>query len=153
MSAGEGTDVADGPGGPRQAGQVGRVVLGALGVLVLGYGLFLLVSRRSFGDLVDAGVWLAGGVLVHDVLLSGVLIALGAAAARWLPGRWRGPLAGGLVVLGSLTLLAVPFLGGFGRANAPDNPTLLDHDYLAGWLLLVALTALGVLLARYRPRR
>ena len=60
-------------------------------------------------------------------------------------------------MLGSLTLLAVPFLGGFGRENAPDNPTLLDRDYTAGYLVLVAtviiVVVLPVLLHSLRARR
>ena len=46
----------------------------------------------------------------------------------------RVPLAG--------TTVPHPVLGRFG-ARA-DNPTLLDRDYLAGWLVLAALVAVGV---------
>ncbi|TIC85559.1 hypothetical protein [Nocardioides sp. GY 10127] len=134
-------------------GTGGRVVLGAVGVVVLGYGLWLLVSRQSLEGLVDVGVWWAVGVLAHDVVLSGLLVLLGAAGARLLPPAWRAPVAGGLVVLGALTLLAVPVLVGLGREHAPDNPTLLDRDYWAGWGVLAALTAVGVVVARYLPRR
>ena len=52
-------------------------------------------------------------------------------------------MAGGLVVLGTLTLMAVPVLGGWG-ANA-DNPTILDRDYAAGWLVLAAVILAVVL--------
>ena len=38
----------------------------------------------------------------------------------------------GGVVLGSLTLLAIPVLGRFGER--PDNATLLDRNYTVGWL-------------------
>jgi hypothetical protein len=60
-------------------------------------------------------------------------------------------VAGGLVVLGSVTLLAVPVLGRFGAR--PDNPTLLDRNYAAGWVVLAAATAAGVVLAAYLGRR
>ena len=52
----------------------------------------------------------------------------GVAAA---PGRLRAPAAAAFVVLGSVTLLAIPVLGRFGAR--PDNPTLLDRHYVAGW--------------------
>ena len=45
-----------------------------------------------------------------------------------------------------LTLLAVPFLGGFGRDNAPDNATLLDRDYTTGYLVLVVAVLVLVVL-------
>ncbi|MEC9052171.1 MAG: hypothetical protein VX747_06905, partial [Actinomycetota bacterium] len=78
-------------------------------------------------------------------------------ATRLLPAVARPAAGAGLVVLGSLTVLAVPFLGGFGRENAPDNPTLLDRDYTAGYLVLVVtviiVVVLPVLLHTLRSRR
>ena len=56
------------------------------------------------------------------------------------------------MVLGSVTLLAVPVLGRFG-ARA-DNPTLLDRPYTAGWLLLAGLVLTSVVVATVvRARR
>ena len=63
------------------------------------------------------------------------------------------PVAAALVVLGATTLLAVPVLGRFGAR--PDNPTLLDRDYPAGWLALagvVVLTTVVASLVRSRRR-
>jgi hypothetical protein len=45
-------------------------------------------------------------------------------------------------VLGTVTVVAVPLLGRFG-ARA-DNPTLLDRNYLLGWLVLATLTVVVV---------
>ena len=79
-------------------------------------------------------MWLAPGWSLHDLVLTPWCWLIAAArrsrCCRPRPGR---PAAVGLVVLGSVTLLAVPVLGRFG-ARA-DNPTLLDRDYLAGWLV------------------
>jgi hypothetical protein len=49
----------------------------------------------------------------------------------------------GLVVLGTLTLMAVPVLGGWGTNS--DNPTILNRDYSTGWLVVATLTVAGVL--------
>lgn len=117
-----------------------RPALGALGVSFVAYGAWLVLARGH--DLLDVAVWLAAGILVHDVVLAGATLALGALAGRWLPRPARAPAAVGLVVLGSVTLVAVPVLGRFG-ARA-DNPTLLDRDYTAGWLVLAGLTVLAV---------
>jgi hypothetical protein len=117
-----------------------RSVLGTLGVAVAAYGGYLLLSRgRAFADV---AVWLAAGVVLHDAVLAVATVALGALAVRLVPRPARAPLTAGFVVLGSVTLLAVPVLGRFG-ARA-DNATLLDRDYTAGWLLLAGLTALVV---------
>lgn len=120
--------------------------LGALGVLVAAYGGWLLLSRQDTAGNLDAVLWLAGGVVVHDALLAPALVVLCWVGARLLPAVARPAAAAGLVVLGSLTLLAVPFLGGFGRENAPDNSTLLDRDYTAGFLVLVGVVLVGVVL-------
>ena len=124
--------------------------LGLAGGLAAAYGGWLAVSRGH--DHRDLAVWLAGGVLLHDGVLAGTVLVLGAVLLRVLPRAAKAPTAAGAVVLGSLTLLAVPVLGRFG-ARA-DNPTLLDRGYWAGWLVLAGLTVAGVVTASLlRSRR
>jgi len=127
-----------------------RLGLGALGTMGAAYGGWLAVSRGH--DHLDLAVWLAGGVLLHDGVLALAVLALGAVALRVLPQAARAPAVVGFVVLGSLTLLAVPVLGRFG-ARA-DNPTLLDRGYWAGWLVVAGLTVGAVVAASLvRSRR
>ncbi len=133
-----------------------RTVLGGVGVLVATYGAWLLLSRQDLGQLGSAVVWLAGGVIVHDVVIAGVVLALGLVGSRTLSERVRGPVVAGFVVLATVTLLAVPVLGRFGARS--DNPTLLDRDYTAGWfvlagvVVLTGLVAVAVGVVRRRPR-
>lgn len=117
----------------------GRVLLVAGGAMVSAYGAWLLLGG---GSVPAVATWLLAGVLIHDFVMVPVVLLVGVLLARWEP-RWLGvPLAAGLLVLGSVTLLAVPVLGRFGAR--PDNPTLLDRDYLLGWCVLAGLVALGV---------
>jgi hypothetical protein len=118
-----------------------RLLLGALGVVVAAYGAWLLL-QEDLSDLVDTAVWLAGGVVLHDFVLVPLTLLLGVALVRLLPANLRAPVVGGLVVLGTVTLMAVPVLGGWG-ANA-DNPTILDRSYPAGWLVVAGVTILVV---------
>ena len=120
-----------------------RLLLGVLGVAVAAYGAWLLL-QEDFADLVDTAVWLAGGVVLHDFVLVPLTLLLGLVLIRLLPANLRAPVAGGLVVLGTVTLMAVPVLGGWG-ANA-DNPTILDRNYTAGWLVVAGVTMLVVVL-------
>ncbi len=142
-------------GAPRAtpAGGVGpgRLVPGALGVLVGLYGAWLLLSRQEPSQVLDVAVWTVAALLLHDVVLGGLELALGAAAQRVLPWTVSGPVAGGFLVLGSVTLMAVPVLGRFGARE--DNPTLLDRDYTTGWLVLAVLVLVAVVLAVLRRRR
>jgi hypothetical protein len=119
-----------------------RGAIGASGVLLGLYGAWLLVSRQEPGQLLEVVLWLAGGVLAHDVVLTAVLLLLGLLGTRLLSPAWRAPATVALVVWGGLTVVAVPVLGRFGAR--PDNPTLLDRPYLASWAVLTAITVVAV---------
>lgn len=118
-----------------------RMAIGALGVLVGIYGAYLWLSRQELAQIKNAFIWLAGGAILHDAVISMGVIAVAALASRVVPTVAKAPIAVGAIVLGSVTLLAVPMLGRFGEKA--DNPTLLDRNYTAGWLL-VAGVVVGV---------
>jgi hypothetical protein len=91
-------------------------------------------------------------VVLHDFVLAPLVLALVALGARVAPVAARVPAASALVVLGAVTLLAVPVLGRFGAR--PDNPTLLDRNYTAGWFALAGVALLAtVVAALVRSRR
>lgn len=129
-----------------------RVLLGAVGVAAGLYGVLLLLDLGG-ENLRATGIWLVGGVILHDAVLAPatVLLAYGAA---WVAGRVTGrrlpaPVIVGAVVLGAATLVAVPVLG---REQARPNPTLLDRDYVLGWWVLAGLTLVVVVGALLRDR-
>lgn len=129
-----------------------RIALGAVGVLVAAYGAWLLLTRQDAEQVRSAAVWLVAGVLLHDVVLAPVVVLLGLLLSRVTPPAARAPVAVGAVVLGTVTLMAVPVLGRFGAR--PDNPTLLDRDYTAGWLVLAGVVVAVVVVATLvRARR
>jgi hypothetical protein len=113
-----------------------QVVLGIPGAAAAAYGVWLLLAE-PLERLVAIVVWAAGGVIAHDGLVAPAVVLLGVVAATRAPGWLRLPLVRLLVVLGPLTLVAVPVLGRFGAR--PDNATLLDRPYWAGYLVLVAI--------------
>lgn len=118
-----------------------RLVLGALGVAAGVYGAWSL-RGVEWADWPSLLAYLAGGVVLHDVVLAPVVVGIGVLAARLAPSSWRAPMVVGLVVWGGLTLMAVPVLGRFGALS--DNPTLLDRPYLASWAAGTAIVALAV---------
>jgi hypothetical protein len=128
-----------------------RILVAVAGVAAAAYGALLLL-QEELGEVAGAAGWLASGVVLHDLVLAPAVTALVVLASRLLPPAWRGPAAAALVVLGSVTLLAVPVLGRFGARE--DNPTLLDRPYVAGWAVLAGLTVLATLVAgAVRARR
>ncbi|ASW53907.1 hypothetical protein [Plantactinospora sp. KBS50] len=121
------------------------------GVAAGGYGLALL--RPQFGT---AGGWLLAGPVLHDAVLAPLAGLAGLALARLVPRpavRWW--LRGGLVVTGTLLLVALPLV--WRPAAAPPNPGLQDRDYLHGlavWLAALWIgVALAVAVARWPVRR
>ncbi len=119
-----------------------RGLLLAIGAGATAYGVRLLLERGG-ADLRDALLWLAGGVVVHDGLVAPAVLLLAAFVARVLRGAVPAGLVVVAVVLGTVSVVAVPVLGRFGARD--DNPTLLDRDYGAGWVVLAA-TTIGVAL-------
>lgn len=118
-----------------------RLLLGLVGVVTLGYGGWLLADD-SLADLRNLALWLVVGVVVHDFVLAPLVLLGGGLVGRLLPSVASGPVAAGLVVLGTVTVMAVPVLGSFGAIEA--NPSLLDRSYWAGWWVLAGLVALGI---------
>jgi hypothetical protein len=126
-----------------------RAVVGALGVLLGLYGGYLLLSL-GFSNLVGAVIWLGAAVVVHDGVVGPLLVVTGAAVLGVVRGPARASVSAGLVVLGAVTVTAVPVLTRMG-AHA-DNPTLLDRHYVLGWCgfatLVGIVTVLGVIRAQ-----
>lgn len=122
-----------------------RAGLGVLGVIVGVYGAYLLVSRQDVDQLLSAAIWLGGGAIAHDGLVAVASLALVALGGRLLPAVARPSAAVAMVVLGSLTILAIPMLGRFGAKD--DNATLLDRNYWLGWSLVTVVVLLAVVVA------
>jgi hypothetical protein len=128
----------------------GRLALGALGLLVGLYGGYLLLSRQDHDQLISAAIWLVSGVVLHDAVLAPIVLVAVAVGARTVPAGFRAAAVAGLVVLGAVTIVAIPVLGGFGERA--DNPSLLNRHYWVGWLVLAALVVLAIVVGSLRSR-
>ncbi|MDJ0466947.1 hypothetical protein [Streptomyces sp. H27-C3] len=127
-----------------------RLALGALGVVLMGAGAWLLLAGERVRDPWEVLLWLAGAIALHDGVIAPLVLAVG----LFLVGaRARGVLRGALIVAGSLTVIALPLLL---RPGAPANPSALPLDYVRNWLLTlttVAVVTVGLLLVRRLRRR
>ena len=125
-----------------------RILLAIPGLVALGYGVSLIWAAPR-DDLPSALTWLIGGVVLHDGVLAPVVVGLGLVATRWLPAPWRAPAVVGLVGWGSLSLIAIPVLTGYGVD--PPNESLQHRPYVTSWwILTVATLALVVLVGGWR---
>ena len=101
----------------------------------------------------DLGRFLAGLLVIHDLVLAPLVTAAGLVVARVVPARWRAPVQGGLVVTGMVALFAFPFVRGYGRR--PDDPSALPVNYGRGLLIVLAMVTVvtGGLTLRRRAGR
>lgn len=134
-----------------------RLTAGAVGVAMLGFGAWHLLTDHDLGQKESIGKWLLGGVIVHDGILAPLVFACCALAWRFSGLRLRRGLAMFLLVGGSLTIVAGPAI-----LRRGDNPNLtvtpLDYSrnlalVLAGLAVCVLLYALGGLLIDRRRSR
>jgi hypothetical protein len=121
-----------------------RLAIGALGVGMGAFGT-LRFLQLDFEDIVNAVLWLAAGVLIHDAVIAPLTIGLTLLLSRAVPAAARKQVAVALVVLATVTVTAFPVLGRFGER--PDNPTILPRNYLAGWVVFAVLVFLVTLVA------
>jgi hypothetical protein len=127
-----------------------RVLIGLAGVVVAAVGISKLVDR-GWGEIVDVVTWLVVGTVAHDGLLAPIIVVLGVLVVRVLPVWARMPVVAGFVVLGSATIVALPVLSGNGEDST--IPSLLDRNYVGGWLVVAALTTVGVAVGCWWQRR
>ena len=127
-----------------------RLLLGATGVVLVLVGVVFL-SDDGVGDLVGVGAWLVGGVVAHDAVVAPLVVVVGVLGVPRLPPAFRAPAVVGLVVLMTVTLMAVPVIGRFG-AKADDHG-LLNRPYVALWLVFAALLVVAVVIASWARRR
>ena len=115
-----------------------QVVLLVVGALTIAYGGLQLLQLLFDGTapVVGVGGWWLGGPLVVDLIVVPIVVVGGIAIRRIVPSRWRRYVAVASALTLLVTVVAVLFVGGFGRR--PDNPSLLDRNYWVGYLSLVA---------------
>ncbi|CAN5714569.1 hypothetical protein BH10ACT9_BH10ACT9_33440 [soil metagenome] len=118
-----------------------RVVLGALGLVAIGYGAVLLLEN-PWPTLFRIAIWAAAGVVLHDFVFAPLTAALGYAGRRILPRSWWAPVGLASLVSVVLVLLSIPV---FDRPGArPSNPTVVDRDYPLGlWISLAVVWLVG----------
>lgn len=125
-----------------------RIGLGVAGSLLLGFGVFRLVTKLDTSDLLSLAAWLVVAVALHDGLIAPMTVGTGLALAR-VPARARRYVQGALIVAALITVVAIPLIGR--RGTQPDVKALLLRDYAGNLALLLGLTA-AVALVLYAAR-
>jgi hypothetical protein len=119
-----------GPPGPAAPPPYGRAFWLALplGGLLMAWGVAGLL-RHADSTVPSSWLrWLLVVLLAHDLLLAPAVLAVGLLLRR-APAAWRPPLRAALIVSGTLALMSVPLLLGYGRAAQPGNRSLQPGNY------------------------
>lgn len=129
-----------------------RATRGVLALTGVSFGLWGLWLMRDFTSeqLISVITWFAGAVVLHDFILAPIVVVLGVAAARWLPGHFRASTGVAFLIWATLTVTAVAVLSGQG--GKPDNDTILGRPYVLSWLVLSLVIAAVATLMAYRRR-
>lgn len=139
-----GTQLADVTDALRTAGRA-RLILAAAGALAVLYGGLLVLEQVLHDNPGPVGflTWWAGGPLLVDLLAVPVVVVTAIGLGRVLPAAWRRAVESAALVNLLLVLVTAPFLSGLGRR--PDNPSLLDRNYVLGFCVLIGLVWLVAL--------
>ena len=112
-----------------------RIVLAVAGLAVMAYAVVGVVTTDGARPLSQLA-FLAAVLFGHDFVLLPAAIAIGAVVGRFAPGWARGPAHGALYASAVLTLIALPFILGYGRPA--DDPSALPLSYSRGLLVTLA---------------
>jgi hypothetical protein len=136
-----------------------RGILIALGVALIGFGGYTLVMLQPRpNQLIGVAVWLIGAIVLHDAVLSPLLVGVGLLMRR---AGHRVPwtviaLVQGAVVIGCLfTLMFLPEVAV--QQRGPKNATVVPLDYAQNliimWAVLAAIVVVGSIVLVRRTRR
>ena len=135
-----------------------RLTLFGVGVLGLLLGAYFLVTKQNPMQIVGVAVWLLGAIILHDAILSPIVLGVSVLVRRSGRNVSRVVLViiqGAVIVGAILTLLVVPEI--YAKTLMPANDTVLPFDYAlrlgAMWLGLIVVTAVICALYLRRARR
>jgi hypothetical protein len=122
------------------------------GLAAVGYGAQGLLTAGRRVPLDSWLTWFVGSALLHDLVLAPVWIGLGWLSTRLLPRAARPAVVVAAAVTGVLTLVALPFVLGFGADPANDSflPRAYGRDLL---LVVLAVWVVAVVWAVVAVRR
>ncbi|SHH61068.1 hypothetical protein SAMN05443575_4181 [Jatrophihabitans endophyticus] len=118
-----------------------RVAIAVPGVLLGLYGIFRLLTEIPGDDLLVLAVWLLAAVVLHDGVLSPLLVGIGWAIAKVVPPRGRRYLQGALIAGGLITVVALPLI--HRERSQPASKAILQQDYALNLAVLLALVTLA----------
>ncbi len=120
-----------------------RYGLVATGILVLLYGAWHLITDVP-ANLRDIAIWMIAIVIIHDGVLSPLVVTIGWLVARAVSPRPRRYLQAALVTGGLITVIALPLI--HREDTQPVSKSLLLQHYGLNLAILLGLVAVANLI-------
>jgi hypothetical protein len=138
--------------------KIARIILIAIGLAGLFLGALILVQKERPDQIVGVVIWIVAAIIVHDGILSPLLLLLDVwmrRAGRRIPFGVLAIIQGGIVVGAIMSMLVLPEI--YAKSLGAKNPTVLPLDYGLNlalfWVAVALLTAAACALYLRRTRR
>ncbi|MDN4640626.1 hypothetical protein QCD70_10265 [Agreia sp. PsM10] len=135
-----------------------RIALIAIGLAGLFAGAVILVQKERPDQILGVIVWIGAAIIVHDGILSPLLLVIDVwmrRTGRRIPFGVLAIIQGGVVVGAIMSLLVLPEI--YKKSIGTKNPTILPLDYGLNlalfWAAVALLTAAACALYLRRARR
>jgi hypothetical protein len=112
--------------------------LASAGIVLGLFGVFRLFTQIPITSVLLLGAWMIAAVVIHDGLLSPLVIGVGALVGR-VPVRARRYLQAALIVAGCVTVIALPLIAR--RGSQPAAKAILQRNYAGNLTIIVAIVA------------
>ena len=135
-----------------------RIALIVIGLAGLFAGAVIMVQKERPDQILGVIVWIGAAIIVHDGILSPLLLLVDVwmrRAGRRIPYAVLAIIQGGVVVGAIMSLLVLPEI--YKKSIGTKNPTILPLDYGLNlalfWAAVAVLTAAACALYLRRARR
>jgi len=122
-----------------------RLPLGIAGVLLVLFGVFRLLTQVPPFPLAILALWMVGALVIHDGILSPVVLGVGWALSRVVPPQARRYLQGALIMAALVTVIAIPMI--YRQESQPRSKSMLLQNFGGNLTLLIGIIAALSLLA------
>jgi len=122
--------------------------------MVIFWGLRDLLHHHIDTRPPETARFFVAGAVINDGFFIPVVLLLGIALARVVPGRWRAYVQAGLIIAGCLALFTYPEVRDY--AHILHNPTSLPYNYTEHLLAVILVVWIGIAalaVVRTRPSR
>jgi hypothetical protein len=126
-----------------------RIMLAIAGLGLALFGASRLLTEVPLRSVAFLGVWMLAALVIHDGVLSPLVVTVGWLLRRLVPDRARRFLQIALIVCGLVTVIALPLV--YLRGSQPAVKALLLRNYGANLTLITGIVAV-VTLALYAVR-